>query len=97
MDYFYKAVFGLPKTYTEAMSSERSQKWAKAMEEEMNSLKENETFTLCKLPKGKRAVGGRWVFAIKESPDQSETFKARYVAKGYSQVDGKKLFPQLLV
>lgn len=88
VDYFYRAVFGVPKTYTEAMSSERSQKWVKAMEEEINSLKENDTFTLCTLPKGKRAVGGRWVFTVKESPDQSEIFKARYVAKGYSQLEG---------
>lgn len=88
VDYFYRAVFGVPKTYTEAMSSERSQKWTKAMEEEMSSLEENKMFTLCTLPEGKRVVGGRWVFAVKENPDQSETFKARYVAKGYSQVEG---------
>lgn len=88
VDYFYRAVYEVPKTYTDAINSDRSQKWVKAMEEEMTSLKENETFTLCTLPKGKRAVGGRWVFTVKETPDQSDTFKARYVAKGYSQVEG---------
>ena len=33
-------------------------------------------------------MGGRWVYAVKESPDGSETCKARYVAKGYGQVEG---------
>lgn len=47
-----------------------------------------ETFTLTTLPKGKHAVGGRWVNTVKGSPDGYETFKARYVAKAYSQVEG---------
>ena len=56
VDYVYRAVYNVPKTYAEAMSSERSQTWVKAMEDE---IKENDTYTLCTLPKGKRAVGGR--------------------------------------
>lgn len=62
--------------------------WADAMQEEINSLVENETFTLTPLPRGEQAVGGRWVYAVKQSPDGSETYKARYVAKGYGQVEG---------
>lgn len=58
------------------------------MKEEMNSLTENDTFTLTPLPRGKQAVGGCWVYAVKESPHGSETCKARYVAKGYGQVEG---------
>ena len=33
-------------------------------------------------------MGGHWVSAVKESPDGSETCKARYVAKGYGQMEG---------
>lgn len=33
-------------------------------------------------------MGGRWVYAIKTNADQTETYKARYVAKGYNQVMG---------
>lgn len=33
-------------------------------------------------------MGGCWVYAVKESLEGSETFKARYVAKGYGQVEG---------
>lgn len=59
------------------------------MNEEMNSLIEINTFTLCTLPEGKNSVGGvgcRWVYTMKESCTGAKTFKARYVAKAYSQV-----------
>ena len=58
------------------------------MSDEMNSLRENETFTLTTLPEGRKLVGGRWVFTVKENSDGSESYKARYVAKGFSQVEG---------
>ena len=58
------------------------------MKDEINSLIENKTFTRTPLPRRKQAVGGRWVYTVKESPDGSETYKARYVAKGYGQVEG---------
>ena len=37
------------------------------------------------LPQGNQAVGGRWVYIIKESADGTSHYKARCVAKGYSQ------------
>ena len=40
------------------------------------------------LPEGKKAVGGRLVYAIKTNVDGSEKYKARNVAKGYSQKMG---------
>ena len=51
----------------------------------MSSLRENNTFTLTPLPKGKQTVGGKWVYVIKKSTDCTSHFTARYVAKGYSQ------------
>lgn len=58
------------------------------MEEEIKSLEANETYSLTTLPPGKSAVGGKWVFALKQDLDGSEKYKARYVAKGYSQKQG---------
>ena len=87
VDYCYKS-FAFPQTYQEAMDLPESSNWKAAMEEEMNSLTENNTFTLSDLPGGKNAVGGLWVYTIKESSTGAKTFKARYVAKGYSQVRG---------
>lgn len=87
IDYCYR-VREIPQTYTEAMNSPQTVKWKQAMKEEIESLEENDTFELTTLPEGKNVVGGKWVYTIKESAEGSETFKARYVAKGYSQVEG---------
>ena len=78
----------VPRTYCEAMSSVDSPKWQRAMESEMESLNENETFEVTQLPAGRTSVGGRWVYSVKLGPDANEQFKARYVAKGYSQIEG---------
>ena len=65
--YCYKS-FAFPQTYQEAMDSPEPSNWKAAMEEEMNSLTENNTFTLSDLPEGKNAVGGRWVILFKKVP-----------------------------
>src|ERR1044072_2435960 len=61
-----------------------------AMQEEMESLKKNETWDLVPLPKGKRAIGCKWVYKKKPavSEKEGEKFKTRLVAKGYSQQKG---------
>ena len=48
----------------------------------------NDTYELTCLPQGREAVGGRWVYAAKLGHNNEEKFKARYVAKGYSQLPG---------
>ena len=58
------------------------------MREEMDSLIENETFILTTLPERRNLAGGCQVYTIKEGSDGAKTYKARYVAKGYSQVRG---------
>ena len=59
------------------------------MHEELGALEKNRTWELVKLPKGKRAVGCKWIFTVKQNPDgQVERYKARLVAKGYSQTYG---------
>jgi Reverse transcriptase (RNA-dependent DNA polymerase) len=41
------------------------------------------------LPAGKKAVGCKWVFTVKQDPEgRVERYKARLVAKGYSQTYG---------
>ena len=85
VDYCCRAVCGIPQTFGEAMESDNSKEWAKAMDEEIQSLDENKTFTPTALPIGKETVGGRWVYAIKTDVDGRDKYKARFVAKGYSQ------------
>ena len=56
----------------------------------MNSLLKNKIWELAKLPKGKKAIGCKWVYAKKEGADEKRNvrFKARLVAKGYAQKEG---------
>jgi hypothetical protein len=69
------------------------------MVEEMESLHNNETWDLVKLPNGRNIIGSKWVFKNKMNiASEVEKFKARLVEKGYSQVEGVDLgeiFPLL--
>ena len=76
-----------PSTYEEAIQSPEAVKWQAAMEKEVKILKENETFEETTLPDGKSVIGGRWVYTVKQGPENEE-YKSRYVAKGFSQVKG---------
>lgn len=68
--------------------SNRSRQWKEAMDDEMKSVEQNKTFSLTQLPRGKQAVGGRWVYAIKSDVDGLDKYKVRFAAKGYSQEQG---------
>jgi len=60
--------------------------WRKAMEEEVGSIVDNQTWELTSLPAGHRAIGLKWVFKVKRDPAGNILkHKARLVAKGYSQ------------
>ena len=49
--------------YREAEISSESKMWKDAMKEEMISLHKNDTWELTELPKGKKAIGYKWVYA----------------------------------
>ena len=64
-------------------------KWAAAMKEEMTALQKNKTWELVSLPEGKKLVGCRWVFTIKQNPDGSiDKCKAILLARGFTQTHG---------
>ena len=82
----------VPKTYKQAMASDDAERWKEAMDDEMNSLHQNNTYTLVPPPKDKQIVGGRWVYAVKVEPSGNLRYKARYVAQGFKQVHGCDYF-----
>jgi Reverse transcriptase (RNA-dependent DNA polymerase)/GAG-pre-integrase domain/Integrase core domain/gag-polypeptide of LTR copia-type len=76
----------IPNSVEEAL---RDPKWVKAMEEEIEALHKNNTWTLVKLPDTKKPVGCKWVYTIKfGATGNVERYKARLVAKGYTQTYG---------
>ncbi|KAL9419194.1 hypothetical protein AB3S75_037033 [Citrus x aurantiifolia] len=59
------------------------------MEDEITALEKNNTWTLTHLPDGKKAIGSKWVYKIKYQSDGTiECYKARLIAKGYTQTEG---------
>lgn len=59
------------------------------MKSEMFFLEDAGTWSVCELPPGKHHVGCKWFYTIKFNPDGTiERFKARSVAKGYTQIEG---------
>ena len=75
-----------PESYGEAA---KDANWRAAMEEEMNTLAENETWDLVDAPKGVNPIGCRWVYKIKYNTDDSvNRYKTRFVSKGYAQQHG---------
>ncbi|KAE8692332.1 hypothetical protein F3Y22_tig00110840pilonHSYRG00095 [Hibiscus syriacus] len=84
------AIDDVPATFNEAVQSSEHKKWRIAMNEEMQSLQKNQTWKLASLPKGKKAIGCKWVYAKNNGfPDKNNIrYKARLVAKGYAQTEG---------
>ncbi|GKD75854.1 putative ribonuclease H-like domain-containing protein [Tanacetum coccineum] len=63
--------------------------WIEAMQEELLQFKLQEVWTLVDLPKGKRAIGTKWVFRKKKDERGIKIRnKARLVTQGYTQEEG---------
>lgn len=59
------------------------------MKTELDSMYENRTWDLVKLPPNRKTVKNRWVFARKtDNAGNTIKYKARLVAKGFSQREG---------
>jgi len=58
------------------------------MGDEIKSLQKNKTWSLTKLPEGKKVLQNKWVYRLKEEPDGSKRYKARLVVKGFQQRQG---------
>jgi hypothetical protein len=75
-----------PSTFEEAAGR---QVWRDAMMEEYSSIMKNDVWEIVPRPKGKSVVTSRWLYKLKYVADGSiEKYKARFVARGFSQVEG---------
>ena len=79
----------IPSTRRAAMSdSEYASHWRRAEEEELQSIRAHGVYTLTPPPVGINIVGGKWVYNTKVKDGVVVRFKARYVARGFSQMLG---------
>ncbi|CAI7786702.1 unnamed protein product [Closterium sp. NIES-53] len=81
-----------PRSYAEAIEVPYSSQWQAAMDAEMASWKSTGTYVDEVPPPGANIVSGMWIFKVKRPPGSPPVFKARYVARGFSQREGVEFF-----
>ena len=63
--------------------------WVDAMVEEYDSIVHNSVWNVVPRSENKSVVSSRWLYKVKHDADGSvEKHKARFVARGFSQVEG---------
>lgn len=83
----------IPRSFKQTLTDAEKDHWIIAMEEEFNSLNEMNTWTLVKLPNGRKPIRVKWVFDLKtDSAGSVERYRARLVAMGIFQQQGIDYF-----
>ncbi|OWZ13834.1 polyprotein, partial [Phytophthora megakarya] len=86
-----------PTTYQQAMQSNVSSEWVKAMNAELKAHAGNGSWTLVPRTPSARPIGYRWIFAKKrDESGRVVRYKARLVAKGFKQKFGVDFFKTYL-
>nr|GEX73848.1 retrovirus-related Pol polyprotein from transposon TNT 1-94 [Tanacetum cinerariifolium] len=76
-----------------AMESSESPYWKEAIQSEIDSIVQNNTWKLVDLPSRHKPIGHKWIFKKKLRPDGTiEKYKARLVAKGYRQKEDEEIY-----
>ncbi|CAI7887590.1 unnamed protein product [Closterium sp. NIES-53] len=81
-----------PRSYAEAIEGPNSSLWKTAMVAEMASWKSTGTYVDEVPPPGANIVNGMWILRVKRLLGSPPVFKARYVARGFSQRQGFDYF-----
>jgi hypothetical protein len=67
--------------------------WEAAMRDEVDRLIRRGTWRVVKRPTGVNIVGSKWVFRLKKNANgEIQTYRARLVAQGFTQVEGVDYF-----
>ena len=78
-----------PVTLDEAKGRPDWPKWKAAMDDEMDTLRKMNTWHITSLPKDRKPISCRWVYALKKNASgEIVKYKARLVARGFSQEYG---------
>jgi hypothetical protein len=78
-----------PSTYNEAINDVDANQLVIAMKSKLESMYYNNVWSPVKAPEGIKPIGCKWVYKRKRGVDgKVETFKARLVAKRFTQKEG---------
>ncbi|CAI7783963.1 unnamed protein product [Closterium sp. NIES-53] len=81
-----------PRSYAEAITGPYSSQWQAPMDAEMASSKSTSTDHDEVPPPGANIVDNMWILRVKRPLGSPPAFKARYVARGFSQRQGVDYF-----
>lgn len=81
-----------PLTVSEALSRTDNDDWKRAMQNEFDSMRENNVWELVDRPTNAKIIRCKWVFKLKRDADDNIKHKARLVAKGFTQSYGVDYF-----
>ncbi|CAI7857207.1 unnamed protein product [Closterium sp. NIES-54] len=81
-----------PSVGAEAITGPYSSHWHAAMDAEMASWKSTVAYVDAVPPSRANIVNGMWIFRVKRPPGSPPSFKAHYVARGFSQQQGVDYF-----
>ncbi|CAI7895867.1 unnamed protein product [Closterium sp. NIES-53] len=81
-----------PRSYAEVIEGPYSSQWQAAMDAKMASWKSTGTYVDEVPPPRANIVSGMWIFRVMRPPGSPPAFKARYVARGFSQRQGVDFF-----
>lgn len=77
-----------PGSVESAMARADADKWKSAMDEELRSFERNQAWELVDIPEGGTVVQCKWVFKRKCDSEGEVKYRARLVAKGFTQKSG---------
>ena len=78
---------GDPLTLQEATEGPEKAQWQRAIQEEYEAIKRNQTYEAAIPPPDIKPISSKWVFKKKRNPDGSTRYKARLVIRGFEQTE----------
>lgn len=76
----------VPTSYEEIKTRDDRHEWERAIKDELDSLKMNNTWTFVPKPDRKNIIDCKWIFTVKnDESGKPVRYKARLVARGFSQ------------
>lgn len=78
-----------PKSFDEALEAGDAKNWREAISAELEAHKTNKTWEIVPRSRDVNEISAKWIFKVKhDSRGNVERYKARLVARGFTQVEG---------
>lgn len=76
----------VPRNFNDIGNRSDSKLWLNAIDRELNSIYENETWQIVEIPKNEKIIDTKWVFSYKNlEQKERDRYKARLVVRGFLQ------------